>query len=71
MILTKGMKIDELKQGLYSLRLERHVCSLVPLVKASDVKEVMEDKGYYDDNGVVENVELRGPFENLNMVIEL
>lgn len=67
MILRKDEKLLELEQGKYSIRLTVHSSPVWPLVEADELEERMRQLGYYGDNGAKGDIEIEGPFRNLNI----
>lgn len=71
MRLAKGQEIPGLEsEKFYSLKLVKHTFISIPLVKGKNIEEKMRQLGYYNDNGIVEKVEIDGPFEYLNLVLK-
>ncbi len=69
MIIKQGELISQLEKGLYGLRLTKHRGTLVgPLVSEGDVEQTARARGYYDDQGAREDMEIEGPFQYLHLI---
>lgn len=66
-MLEKGSIISDLEDyGMYSLKLKKHLFPVSPLIRGKDLEDKAIELGYYDETGVIEDLEICGPFRNLN-----
>lgn len=73
MIIKEGEYIPKLGEGMYGVKLVRHdACSLVgPLVEAGLIVDRATNLNYYtQEDGALEDLEIVGPFEHLELMVK-